>query len=114
MLPKPLIWRAAEAAPTCTAGGTIWFCRSPGPKPGPVLATSVAMVGGGATTLGAGKASLGFTLVTRSGADTVGGTTCTAFDPGRRSVETSRWGTAALGGTAPIFICGVARICSGT
>ena len=58
VLPKPLIWRAAEAFPTCTAGGTIWFWRSPGPKPGPVLATSVAMVGGGATTLGAGMASL--------------------------------------------------------
>lgn len=114
MVPKPLIWRAAEAFPTCTAGGTIWFCKSPGPKPGPVLATSAAMVGGGATTLGAGMASRGFWLVTCSGADTVGGTTCTAFDPGRRRVDTSLWGTAALGGTAPIFIWGVARICSGT
>jgi len=102
--PRPLIWRAAEALPTCTAGGTIWFCRSPGPKPGPVLATSIAMVGGGATTLGDGMASLGFRFVTCSGADTGGGTTCTAFDPGRRSVDTSRCGTAALGGTAPIFI----------
>src|ERR1700693_671610 len=115
VLPRPLMfWRAAEAFPTCTAGGTIWFCRSPGPQAGPVLATSEAMVGAGATTLGAGIARLGFTLVTWSGADTGGGTTCTAFDPGRRSVETSRWGTAALGGTAPTFNWGVARNWSGT
>jgi hypothetical protein len=60
-------------------------------------------VGGGATTLGAGMASLGFTLVICSEAETGGGTTCTAFDPGRRRVETSRCGTVALGGTAPTF-----------
>jgi len=109
-----MFWRAAEAFPTCTAGGTIWFCKSAGPKPGPVLATSVAIVGGGATTLGAGMASRGFRLVVRSGADTGGGTTCTAFDPGRRRVEISCCGTAALGGTAPMFIWGEARNWSGT
>src|SRR5579862_2889815 len=115
VLPRPTTFcRATAVFPTCTAGGTIWFCKSPGPKPGPVLATSAAMVGGGATTLGAGNASLGFEFVVCSGADTGGGTTCTAFDPGRRSVETSRWGTAALGATAPTFIWGVARIWSGT
>src|SRR5690242_2569102 len=104
-----MLWRSAEALPTCTGGGTTCFCRSPGPKPGPIFATSGTMVGGGATTLGAGMASLGFTLATCSGADTGGGTTCTAFDPGIRRVETSRCGTAALGGTAPTASCGAAR-----
>ena len=49
-------------------------------------------MGGGATTLGAGMLSRGFRFVTCSGAETGGGTTCTAFDPGKRRVVTERWG----------------------
>jgi len=72
------------------------------------------MLGGGATTLGAGMVSRGFRFVICSGAETGGGTTCTAFDPGIRRVETSRWGTATLGGTTPTLNWGEARSWSGT
>ncbi len=104
VLPRPLMFGVPMHSQPARLAARSGSAGRPARSLVPGLATSVAMVGGGATTLGAGMASRGFRLVTCSGADTGGGTTCTAFDPGRRRVEISRWGTAALGGTAPIFI----------
>src|SRR6266478_2318122 len=78
LLPKPLTVRCSAEVPNCTVGGTICFCSWSAPKPGPMGVTSRVIVGAGAITLGAGNASVGFSLVICSGAETGGGTTCTA------------------------------------
>ncbi len=80
-------------------GGTTLFERSGAPP----LASrwrscDISVEGGGATTDGAGMASLGFRVLSRSGADTGGGTTA-ALAICTRERETSRLATAGAGRT---------------
>ena len=63
-------------------------------------------------TLGAGSVSRGLRLVTRSGAETGGGTTLMACEPGMRSEVISRCAALGGGGTTVAFIAGAFRILS--
>ena len=68
--------------------------------------------GGGAITAGAGSVSLGLRFVTCSGADTGGGITATACEPGTRIGVMSLRGALGLGGTIAAFKGGAERILS--
>src|SRR4051812_40027754 len=74
--PSPPVMRLDPlAVPNATGGGTTCFSTSRGPNPGPRAATSRETLGGGATTDADGRVNLEFRPVSRSGAETGGGTT---------------------------------------
>ena len=88
------------------------FATAPAPNPGPRgLISRAICVGGGAITDGAGSVSRGCCLVDCSGAETGGGITATACEPGM-GTKISRRGALGLGGTMAAFSDGVERILS--
>ena len=90
-------------------GGTTLFDRSGAlPLASRCRSCDISVEGGGATTDGAGMASLGLRELSRSGADTGGGTTAAfAICTGER--ETSRLATAGAGGTILELSAGAER-----
>lgn len=90
-------------------GGTTLFDRSGAlPLASRCRSCDISVEGGGATTDGAGMASLGFRSDWRSGAETGGGTTAAfAICTGER--ETSRLTTAGAGGTMAELKAGAER-----
>ena len=63
-------------------------------------------------TLGAGSSSLAFTLLSRSGAETGGGTMLALLTTGTRMLANSRWALVGAGGTMLESSWGVLRILS--
>lgn len=104
--------RPTERVPACTGGGTTWAWESLVPSPPIALTTRLKSDGGGATTFGAGKVNFAADEVSRSGAETGGGTTSLTRATGTFTEPTSRWASRAAGGTTFALMDAASRILS--
>jgi len=95
--------------PTCTGGGTTLVCRFIASLP-PRVPTPWDNCAGGATTAGAGNVSFADKFVSRSGAETGGGTTSILLATVTLAANGSRCNPEGGGGTTVVVSAGAVRV----